>query len=127
MTAADFRRLALSLPGAEEREHMNHPDFRVAGKIFATLGYPDASRGMVKLFPDRQAEFVAAHPRAFVPVPGAWGRQGCTHVLLKSATVAKVKPAMRAAWERAAPKALLSGEPAPDLKKKSAANNKKRD
>ena len=72
MTAAEFRRLALSLPEAEEREHMNHPDFRVGGKIFATLGYPDRSRGMVKLFPDQQAEFVAANPAMFVPVNGAW-------------------------------------------------------
>ena len=52
MTAAEFRRLALSLPETEEREHMHHPDFRVAGKIFATLAYPDKSYGMVKLFPD---------------------------------------------------------------------------
>jgi hypothetical protein len=110
MTAAEFRRLALSLPDTEEREHMNHPDFRVAGKIFATLGYPDAGRGMVKLFPDQQAEFVAADPHAFVPVPGAWGKQGCTHVLLKSATVGKVKVALRAAWERAAPKASRYGK-----------------
>ncbi len=125
MTAAQFRRLALSLPDTEEREHMNHPDFRVAGKIFATLGYPDASRGMVKLFPDQQAKFVAADPQAFVPVKGAWGKQGCTHVLLKSANAAKVKGAMRAAWERAAPKALLSGEPVPALKKKSAAKKRR--
>ena len=77
VTVAEFRRLALSLPGAEERSHMNHPDFRVGGKIFATLGYPDASRGMVKLFPDQQAEFVAADPKSFAPVNGV-GRTGCT-------------------------------------------------
>jgi hypothetical protein len=107
MTAAEFRRLALSLPGAEEREHMHHPDFRVAGKIFATLGYPDASRGMVKLFPDQQAEFVSAHPESFVPVNGAWGRQGCTHVLLKTAKKDKVREAMQAAWERVGSKAAV--------------------
>ena len=107
MTAADFRRLALSLPETEEHEHMNHPDFRVTGKIFATLGYPDASRGMVKLFPDQQAEFVAADPKSFVPVKGAWGKQGCTHVLLRSADREQVRRAMRAAWERAAPKSLV--------------------
>ncbi len=117
MTAAEFRRLALSLPGAEEREHMNHPDFRVGGKIFATLGYPDASRGMVKLFPDQQADFVAADPKSFVPVNGAWGKQGCTHVLLKTADKEKVKKAMRAAWERVAPKALLAGEATEETKK----------
>jgi predicted DNA-binding protein (MmcQ/YjbR family) len=101
VTAGEFRRLALSLPGAEEREHMNHPDFRVGGKIFATLGYPDATRGMVKLFPDQQVEFVAADPNGFVPVKGAWGKQGCTQVVLVSADKDRVKAAMRAAWERA--------------------------
>jgi len=108
MTAAQFRRLALSLPQTEERAHRNHPDFRVAGRIFATLGYPDASRGMVKLFPDQQAAFVSSDPATFAPVPGAWGRQGCTHVLLPSADPQKVKAAMHAAWERAAPKTLLN-------------------
>ena len=84
---------------------MNHPDFRVAGKIFATLGYPDESRGMVKLFPDQQAEFVAAAPAMFTPVKGGWGKQGCTHVLLKAATKERVREALSAAWDRAAPKA----------------------
>jgi hypothetical protein len=101
MTAAEFRRLALSLPETEERSHMHHPDFRVAGKIFATLGYPDESRGMVKLFPDQQEAYVAADPKTFTPVPGGWGRQGCTHVLLKAADKERVKEAMQAAWERA--------------------------
>jgi hypothetical protein len=103
VTAGEFRRLALALPDAEEREHMNHPDFRVGGKIFATLGYPDATRGMVKLFPDQQAEWVAAHPETFAPVPSGWGKQGCTHVLLKTADKGKVKEALRAAWTKAKP------------------------
>jgi hypothetical protein len=107
MTAAEFRRLALSLPETEERSHMHHPDFRVAGKIFATLGYPDESRGMVKLFPDQQQVYVAADPKTFAPVPGGWGQQGCTHVLLKAANKERVKDAMRAAWERAAPQSVL--------------------
>ncbi len=124
MTAAEFRRMALALPGAEEREHMNHPDFRVGGKIFATLGYPDATRGMVKVFPDQQAEFVAADPKGFAPVPGGWGRQGCTHVLLKTADKERVKAAMRAAWERAAPTELAAGEAV--VAKKSLAAKKRR-
>lgn len=99
MTAAEFRRLALALPQAEEREHMHHPDFRVGGKIFATLGYPDPAWAMVKLFPDQQQEFVAAEPQVFVPVKGAWGRQGCTNVLLKAATRTTVRTALQAAWE----------------------------
>src|SRR5579862_1962442 len=71
-TPGEFRRVALALPETEERQHMNHPDFRVAGKIFATLGYPNKERGMVKLTPLQQEEFVAAHPAAFQPVAGAW-------------------------------------------------------
>jgi hypothetical protein len=110
MTAAEFRRLALSLPETEEREHMNHPDFRVGGKIFATLGYPDQSRGMVKLFPDQQEELVAADPAMFVPVNGAWGRKGCTHVLLKAASKERVRKALNAAWRNTAPKTLLAQE-----------------
>lgn len=101
MTAAEFRRIALALKGVEEKSHMNHPDFRVGGKIFATLGYPDQTRGMVKLFPDQQEAFVAADPGAFQPVKGAWGKQGCTHVILKAAKAEKVREAMTAAWERA--------------------------
>jgi hypothetical protein len=87
---------------------MNHPDFRVEGKIFATLGYPDAGWAMVKLFPDQQAEFVAADPTVFAPVKGGWGKLGCTNVILKAATKEKVKLAMRAAWERAAPRRLVT-------------------
>ena len=110
MTAAEFRKLALSLPETEERSHMNHPDFRVAGKIFATLGYPDGTVGMVKLFPDQQATLVASNPETFAPVKGGWGRQGCTHVHLKTAKKEKVCEAMTAAWERAAPKRLTGAD-----------------
>ena len=112
MTAAEFRKLALSLAETEESSHMNHPDFRVAGKIFATLGYPDGTVGMVKLFPDQQQAFVESSPETFFPVKGGWGKQGCTHVRLKSAKKEKVKEAMAAAWERAAPKRLMQPEEA---------------
>jgi hypothetical protein len=98
MTPGDFRKLALSLPEAEERAHQNHPDFRVGGKIFATLGYPDAAWAMVKLYPEQQKAFVAADPKTFVPVKGAWGLRGCTSVHLESAKKEKVKEALRAAW-----------------------------
>ena len=97
-TPADFRRIALSLPETEERKHMNHPDFRVAGKIFATLGYPNTERGMVKLTPIQQQDFVQSHPAAFSPVNGAWGRQGCTGVLLSKAAKGVLKKAILAAW-----------------------------
>jgi hypothetical protein len=74
MTAQDFRRLALSLPETTEQAHMNHPDFRVRGRIFATLGYPGGNWAMVKLTPEQQANFVGAEPASFVPVKGGWGR-----------------------------------------------------
>ena len=101
MTADGFRRLALALPGAEERAHMHHPDFRVAKKIFATLGYPDASWAMVKLTPEQQFNVIRADSETFLPVKGAWGRQGCTNVHLASATAASLRPALKMAWENA--------------------------
>jgi predicted DNA-binding protein (MmcQ/YjbR family) len=104
MTAAEFRKLALSLPDAEEKSHMNHPDFRVGGKIFATLGYPDETWGMVKLFPDQQADFVGADPKMFAPVKGGWGKQGCTNVILQAAAGERVCAALTAAWENATAK-----------------------
>jgi hypothetical protein len=108
MTSKDFRQLALSFPGAEERAHMDHPDFRVAGKIFATLGYPEEGWAMVKLTPIEQEMFVKAQPAVFNPCSGAWGRRGCTNVRLKSARKPTLRRALRAAWLLAAPKALAS-------------------
>lgn len=107
MTAADFRRLALGFPEATESAHMDHPDFRVRGKIFATLGYPDMGVGMVKLFPDQQKDFVRAEPKVFAPVKGGWGRRGATHVRLKSAKKASVQRSLAAAWRNTAPKRLV--------------------
>ena len=107
MTAADFRRIALSLPEATESAHMDHPDFRVGGRIFATLGYPDKQWGMVKLPPDLQAKFYEAQPEVFVPANGAWGKGGATKVRLKSVKKADLERALRAAWQRTAPKRLL--------------------
>jgi hypothetical protein len=109
MTADQFRRLALSLPGVVESAHMDHPDFRVGGKIFATLGAPDADWGVVILTPTQQAQFVRAQPKIFRPVKGGWGRQGSTNVLLKAATKAKLSSAMVAAWRNRAPEELLDG------------------
>ena len=106
MTPNDFRRLALSFPEAAERAHMNHPDFRVRGKIFATLHYPDKSWGMVKLSPIEQEMFVRAEPAIFIPVKGAWGRKGCTSVCLKPAKKSTVRRALAAAWSLAAPEDL---------------------
>src|SRR5690242_15912096 len=108
MTAKDFRNIALSLPETEERSHMNHPDFRVAGKIFATLGYPDKTRGMVKLSPEDQHNFSKDYPDAFVPVKGTWGRRGATSVYLKNASKGTLSKAIQAAWRHTAPRRLLA-------------------
>ncbi len=108
MTAADFRKLALSLPETEERQHMDHPDFRVAGKIFATLGYPDKTRGMVKLSPEDQHNFSKDYPDTFVSVKGTWGRRGATSVHLKAAKKEVLRKAIAAAWRNTAPKRLLA-------------------
>jgi hypothetical protein len=103
MTPNDFRRLALSFPEAAERAHMNHPDFRVAGKIFATLGYPNKEHAMVKVTPVEQEMLVRAEPSVFTPVKGAWGRKGCTSVNLKAAKQTTMRRALAAAWQLAAP------------------------
>lgn len=101
--ADDFRRLALALPDVVEGAHMGHADFRVRGKIFATLGVPDERWGMVKLAPEQQELFMRIDA-AFVPAKGAWGRQGCTHVRLAAIRADLLRDALAAAWRRAAPK-----------------------
>jgi len=108
MTAHEFRRLALSLPEAVEASHMGHPDFRVVGKIFATLNYPRSGWGMVGLTPDQQELFVRAEPKAFVPVKGGWGRKGATNVQLRSARKSAVREALLTAWRNRAPKRLAN-------------------
>ena len=103
MTPEDFRKLALALPETEEHSHMNHPDFRVAGKIFATLAYPNKDWGMVKLTPSQQEELVQSHPAVFNPCNGAWGRQGATSVLLTKANKPILRQALLTAWRNHAP------------------------
>jgi len=124
MTSADLRRIALSFPEAEEKTHMDHPDFRVRGKIFATLGYPDRNHGMVKLFPDQQEKFMRDAPGAFAPAAGAWGRRGATVVRLKSAKEAVVREALAAAWRNWAPKDLAEKQGASEPGGKSPARTK---
>jgi len=104
MTAADFRKLALSFPDTVEASHMNHPDFRARGKIFATFPNADEKAGMIKLTPEQQAMFVKDEPEMFEPVPGGWGRGGATLVRLKPAKVTIVRRAMEQAWTNATAK-----------------------
>src|SRR5213595_4285051 len=87
MTTNDFRELALSFPEAVESAHMRHPDFRVGGRIFATLGYPGKEWAVIKLTPDEQKRFMQRDPRIFQPVKGAWGRRGNTNVYLPAAKI----------------------------------------
>jgi len=107
MTPDDFRRFALALPEAVEQEHMGHPDFRVGGRIFASLGAPDAGHGMLKLTPQQQARAVAGHPRMFAPIAGGWGRNGATAVVLRHATRRALQDGLLAAWRNTAPPRLL--------------------
>jgi hypothetical protein len=97
MTISDFRRMALEIPNAIERSHMNHPDFRVAGRIFASLGVPDKNWGMVKLTQAQQPAFIEKARDIFKPSSGAWGRQGYTNVYLPAARVTIVRAALDAA------------------------------
>jgi len=104
MTPNEFRELALSFPEAIESAHMHHPDFRVAGRIFATLHYPNKDSAMVKLQRDEQREFMRSNPDVFQPAKGAWGRQGSTIVYLPAATIDVVREALTAGWRNTAPK-----------------------
>ena len=101
MTADQFRHLVLGLADTEERAHHNHPDFRVKGKIFATMGFPDTSRAMLILTPEQQAESMHDHPEIFTPVSGKPGERGCTSIHLPKATKAALQPAAIAAYQNA--------------------------
>ena len=97
-TAADFRRIALSMPGAEESSHMGQPDFRVGGRIFATLASEKEGYGNLMLTPELQADFVADAPKIFLPVHGGWGRMGATHIVLAAVDDATLQDALHTAY-----------------------------
>lgn len=98
MKAADFRRIALSLDGAEEGSHIGAADFRVGGRIFATLASQKQGYGNLMLTPEQQAEFIADQPELFVPIAGGWGRMGMTHIRLAKASEDVLAGALRTAW-----------------------------
>jgi hypothetical protein len=102
MTSDEFRKMALEIPNTIERSHMHHPDFRLAGRIFASLGVPDENWGMVKLTPEQQRTFIEKTPEIFKPSSGAWGRQGYTNVYLPAAKAAIVRAALDAAAKNVA-------------------------
>jgi len=99
MDAKDFRKMALGFDGAEEGSHMGAADFRVGGRIFATLASQDEGFGNLMLSPDLQRSLVAEAPDVFLPIAGGWGRMGCTHVRLAEASEDQVFTGLRLAWE----------------------------
>jgi hypothetical protein len=99
LKAADFRRIALSLEGAEEGAHMGAADFRVGGRIFATLASEKQGYGNLMLTSEQQAEFVAELPDVFLPIAGGWGRMGMTHIRLAAASEDVLAGALRADWK----------------------------
>ncbi|SEG04744.1 YjbR protein [Bryocella elongata] len=125
MTPADFQRLALALPGAEQGAHMGAIDFRVGGRIFATLAHAAQGYGNLMLTPEAQQDLLADAPHLFLPVPGGWGRMGATHIRLASATEAELSDALRVAWilrmEKNSKTTSANRKPAKKAAKKSAA------
>jgi hypothetical protein len=120
MTPEEFRRIALSLPGAREGAHMGTADFRIGAKIFATLGNPDAAWGVIGLTADQQALLIETTPEMFAPVPGAWGARGWTRVRLAAADAATLKSALATALKNRAPKKRVAGRARPATKAKSS-------
>ena len=118
MTAADFRRIALSFEGAEEGSHMGAVDFRVGGRIFATLASVKQGYGNLKFTPEMQTDFVREQPDVFLPIPGGWGRMGMTHIRLKAANEDLLRGALEAAWR------LRVKQNSPPIAKKGAASKR---
>ena len=112
MNAKGFRRLALSLKGAEQGSHMGAVDFRVGGRIFATLASVKQGYGNLMLNLDQQAAFVEEMPHIFLPIPGGWGRMGMTHIRLAEATEDVLTGALRAAWNLRVDKNAKTGKKA---------------
>src|ERR1700693_1966445 len=126
MTAADFRRLALSLRGAEESSHMGAPDFRVGGRIFATLASQSQGYGNLMLNLEQQAAFVAELPEVFVPIAGGWGRMGATHIRLATANEDVLTGALRTAWKLRIDKNAKTSEKKARVAERSEVTDKKR-
>ena len=109
MTPSDFRRIALSFEGAEEGSHMGATDFRVGGRIFATLASVNEGYGNLMITPELQAEFIAERPELFLPIHGGWGRMGMTHIRLAAADEASLRGALHTAWKLRVEKNAKSG------------------
>ncbi len=110
MNVLDFRRIALSLDGAEEGSHMGAADFRVGGRIFATLASQNQGYGNLLLTPEQQADFVRELPNVFLPVAGGWGKMGATHVRLAEVDEDVLTGALRTAWKLRVEKNVSKGK-----------------
>ena len=99
MTAADFRRIALTLDGVEEVLHAGLPAFRVCGGRFASLASQGEGYGNLTLTLEQQAAFVEEAPEIFLPIPGGWGKMGHTHIRLAAANLDVLTGALRTAWQ----------------------------
>jgi hypothetical protein len=126
MNAQDFRRLALLLEGAKEGSHMGAVDFRVGGRIFATLASLKQGYGNLMLSPEQQAAFVEEQPDLFLPVAGGWGRMGATHIRLESANEDALAGALRTAWKLRVEKNAKAGRSKPASIPKSKKRTKPR-
>jgi hypothetical protein len=125
MTPADFRRIALSLEGAEEGSHMGATDFRVDGRIFATLASVKEGYGNLMIDLEQQAAFIAERPDLFLPVHGGWGRMGITHIRLTEADEDTLAGALHTAWKLRVEKNRKSGrEPSASSTRKPKAKSK---
>jgi hypothetical protein len=125
VTAKDFRRIALSVDGAEEGSHAGAVDFRVGGRIFATLASVKEGYGNLMLTPELQADFLAERPDLFLPVHGGWGRMGITHIRLAKADEDSLRGALHTAWKLRAEKNLKARKPAARRAGKPAKNRTK--
>jgi hypothetical protein len=120
MTGSDFRRVALTLPDSTEASHFGNPDFRVGGKIFATLSLERDGYGVLLLTPDQQAGMVQDEPAVFSPVPGGWGRNGSTRVLLSKVATDILEAALRTAWQNRVAKNARTKKPGRTAKARKA-------
>jgi hypothetical protein len=109
MTIDDFRRIALSMEGAEESSHMGAADFRVGGRIFATLASAKQGYGNLMLDAEQQTAFIEEMPELFLPVHGGWGRMGATHIRLAKASEDVLAGALRTAWKLRVEKSAKAG------------------
>lgn len=126
MNIHDFRRIALSLLGVEESSHMGQPDFRVNGRIFATLASADQGYGNLKLTLEQQSAFVEELPKVFLPIAGGWGRMGMTHIRLAAASEDLLTGALQTAWKLRKERNAKSGKKKPVPRKRVPAAKTRR-